>query len=344
MSISLSKVRRILIIRFSSIGDIILTTSVVNTLKEQFPHLEIDFLTLERFAPLLEHQENIRRILVLDKNSGPNKIKRFGRELDESGYDLIIDLHNSLRSKIIMSGFARTKKLKLRKPRLNRFLLFYLTINRFPEDFNQVTLLHLLLKGLVDISKKAYPSLNVSENERGNAIDFLNQYGNASDYGICIPGAAWSNKIWPVEKYISFFRQFSMVKQWFLIGGPKDEICEKISSEVPGVIDLHGKTDMRESLSIIAGAKIVLGSDTGMVHAAEALGVPAVTILGPTSRETGAGVNRDFSFNVEKSPWCRPCSQNGSRKCFRKEQVCMTKIHPEDVTFAVEKAVAVKQQ
>ena len=95
---------------------------------------------------------------------------------------------------------------------------------------------------------------------------------------------------------------------------------------------MAGKTEFRQSLAIISQAQLVIGSDTGFVHAAEALGIPAVMLLGPTSTETGAGVTRSMSKNIQLSHiWCRPCSQNGSRPCYRSEKFCMNGIHPDSV-------------
>ena len=106
------------------------------------------------------------------------------------------------------------------------------------------------------------------------------------------------------------------------------------------IIDVHGKTDLRESLAIISKAKFILGSDTGFLHAGESLGISAITILGPTSRETGAGVFLKKSRTVENSNlWCRPCSQNGSLPCYRKEQYCMTKLTPDYVMNKVKEVI-----
>ena len=79
----------------------------------------------------------------------------------------------------------------------------------------------------------------------------------------------------------------------------------------------------------------MIGSDTGLTHAAEALGKQVYMILGPTSPETGAGVNLPGSANIETDVWCRPCSQNGKLPCYRKTQVCMDSIMPNDVIQSV---------
>ena len=81
----------------------------------------------------------------------------------------------------------------------------------------------------------------------------------------------------------------------------------------------------------MANSRRVIGSDTGLVHAAEALGVDVTMIMGPTSTETGAGVSLPNSNNIEIDLWCRPCSQNGSVPCYREKQYCMESIEPNEV-------------
>ena len=91
-------------------------------------------------------------------------------------------------------------------------------------------------------------------------------------------------------------------------------------------------TSKRQSLAVMSLAIHVVGSDTGMVHAAEAIGISATMILGPTSKETGAGTYLKASSNIEQSDlWCRPCSQNGKLKCFRSKQFCMEEIEVQKV-------------
>ena len=116
-----TKFRSILILRFSSIGDIVQTTSVVGTLKFYFPDAIIDFMTLSKFAPLLKDHKKINNIHSVDIKDGYLKLKRIGLNINKLDYDLVIDLHNSTRSRIILSSIRSIKKLRLPKPRWKRF-------------------------------------------------------------------------------------------------------------------------------------------------------------------------------------------------------------------------------
>ena len=108
-------------------------------------------------------------------------------------------------------------------------------------------------------------------------------------------------------------------------------IRDRINEGLNTSVNLAGKTSLREAMAILALAKNIIGSDTGLMHAAEALGKPVSMILGPTSVQTGAGVVLPQSVKIEKDLWCRPCSQNGSFPCYRKQQFCMDSIEPHNV-------------
>jgi len=123
-----------------------------------------------------------------------------------------------------------------------------------------------------------------------------------------------------------------------ILGSKNDTICDKIAVK-DGVINLKNQTSLRMALSILSLAKHSFGSDTGLMHASEALNTPVSMILGPTSSETGATINHPQSMIFEKNNlWCRPCSQNGKRKCIRKEQYCLTGIKINDLVQAFEES------
>ena len=325
---------RILAIKFSSIGDIVLTTSPLRTLSHIFPSAKIDFLTLNNFAPILEGSKIIHKIIQFDKNTGFKGLIKTGKWINSSDYDLLIDFHNSLRSKIIRSIISNIPKRYLKKPRWKRFILFRFRKNLFSSDFSQLKLLHQPIAEYMDHKKYPLPELSISINERKDAKRLLRVKGVNKQFIVIVPGAAWPQKSWIVKNY---HRLLTDIKKrinvnFVILGGENDKICNGLTKCDADYINLQGGTSLRESMSIIANSKFVIGSDTGLVHAAEALGKRVVMILGPTSRETGAGVNRTDSVIVEDSNiWCRPCSQSGKRKCYRDEQYCITNITPQIV-------------
>lgn len=332
-------------LRFSSIGDIVLATSPLATLRRTFPSARIDFITLTRYSPLLEGHRDLDRLLALSAQAGFSALEDLGRHLRRSGYDLVVDLHNSLRSRIIGRHLRGTKKLVLKKPRWKRFLLFQFHRNRFPPYFSQRRLLHEpLAEYLGPDYQPPLTRLYLTSLERQQARDRLDGAGVGDDYLVVIPAAAWGQKSWLPARYREVLQEVGGAGGLDLVvlGGAGDEICARIIP--PGVngVDLHGQTDLRESLGIISRARLVLGSDTGFLHAAEALGVPALMLLGPTSMETGAGTYRSRSATLAVPDlWCRPCSQNGSRPCYRSEPFCLTGLTVDEVTSQISSLLGV---
>jgi len=326
--------KRILVIKFSSIGDIVLTISPLKTLKSIFPSAKIDFLILNNYASILEGNKIIDRIIPFDKNAGFIKLIKTGNWINKENYDLVIDFHNSLRSKIIRLMISKIQKRYLKKPRWRRFLLFRFRRNLFPTDFSQLQLLHQPIKEWMSDYKYPLPELFISNAEKKDAEILLKANEINKQFITIIPGAAWPQKRWVVDKYHKLLTDIKNRNDvnFVILGGENDNVCSEIAKCDKDYVNLQGKTSLRESMSIIANSKYVIGADTGLVHAGEALGKSVISIFGPTSRETGAGVNRKDSISIENNDiWCRPCSQTGKRKCYRDKQYCMTTISPEFV-------------
>ncbi len=193
---------RILVIKFSSIGDIILTTSPLTTLRRQFPEAQIDFFTLNEYSSILEGHPHLNQILVLDRSAGYSELKKVGRHLNDLKYDLVLDLHNSIRSRIIRRRIINTEKRILMKPRWNRFKLFQFHLNHFPDQFSQLQLLHTPLKDMLSSSYN-YPetSLFLSKTEKQVAFSQLKLLNVAKEYVVIVPGAAWRQKTWSIKGY-----------------------------------------------------------------------------------------------------------------------------------------------
>jgi heptosyltransferase-2 len=317
---------------------------VVGTLKKYFPDIQIDFMTLSKYSPLLERQPHINKIHAVDINAGYKTLRQTGFEMEMMGYDLAIDLHNTTRSQVIRKGFITTENVYIKKPRWKRFKLFALHKNDFPENFSVRTWLHEPISKFIPENYSIETTqLFVSDVEKSGAKELLNQLGLKGKYCVVTPGAAWPQKRWSPDRYAKVIDdcvdKFNINP--VLVGGKDDHICDLIKNNADSkVVDVHGTTNLRESLAIVSQSEFVLGSDTGFLHAGEALGIPAVTLLGPTSRETGAGVFLNESRAVKNNNlWCRPCSQNGSIRCYRKEQYCMTGIQPDQVLSAISRVL-----
>jgi len=326
---------KILVIRFSSIGDIVLTTSFLKSIKVKYGSPEIHFLTLERFSGILEMQPDIDRVIELNSAAGIKDLIGLNGYIKSSQYDKIFDLHGSIRSRIVTLGLNNITS-RVKKPRLLRLLLFQLHINLFPEGYSASVMYHNCIDDhdTLNIPKT---ELLVSDIERKTAMSILNDNGVKEKFIVMVPGAAWPQKQWKLKKYSNVINEILIRTKVpvVMLGTLSDKVCKEISLINGNVIDISGKTDIRQAMAIISLSDTVFGSDTGLLHIAEALGKRVTMILGPTSTETGGGVFLNESINIETDLWCRPCSQNGKQECFRSTQYCMDLISSNRVINSV---------
>ena len=336
--------RAILVLRFSSIGDIVQLTSPLKSLRDRYPQTRIDIITLDDYSELLLDHPDINRIVHIPRGMKYQELKEIGKMLAAKDYDLIIDLHNVIRSQIIRRQFKTAKKVIYKKPRWKRFKLIELKKNHFPDEFSQRWLYHQCLEELLDNDYLVPKTkLVIQKNEQSEIKLFLEKEGLTGSYITLVPGANWPEKTWLVDRYNELVNLIvnKLGLSIVMIGGMNDGICSAIANDKSKqVLDLHGKLDLRKSLAIISLGEMTIGGDTGMVHASEALGVPVTMIMGPTNLQMGGGIMLETSVAIEKDLWCRPCSQNGKRPCYRSQQYCMTEISTSDVRRAVQKVLA----
>ena len=321
----------------SSIGDIILATSFLDSVKKKYPNSSIDFLIKKEFSPLLQNHPQINNVIELDKSEGLKGLVSLGKHLMHQGYYKVFDIHNVFRSKILSFFFKRKIFFQIKKPRLKRFMLFNLKLNFFKKDFSHIKMYHSILE---DIHSFPRTSLYVSSDEINRAKSFLKKEGVDQEFICIVPGAAWKQKQLPVDKYNELIDILNkkFVFKIVLLGSKNDTICDEIKKDI-NIVNLKDKTSLRMAMSILKISKHTFGSDTGLLHASEALNTPVSMILGPTSMETGASINHPNSKIFEKNNlWCRPCSQNGKRPCIRKEQYCLTGININDIAGAFQRS------
>ena len=132
---------KVLVIRFSSIGHIVLTTSFLNSVKKSNDNVEIHYLTLDKFSSILELQPDIDRLLILSSDSTAKDLFKMNGYIHSSKYHRIYDVHGSIRSRIVTFGLNKITS-RVKKPRVLRFMLFQFHINMFPKNYSSITLYH----------------------------------------------------------------------------------------------------------------------------------------------------------------------------------------------------------
>jgi len=268
--------------------------------------------------------ENVTLVDSNGKKINFLQLLTFAVKLNDYNFTKIYDLHGSLRS-FIIKKFNRTKSFTIRKLRFKRFLIFNFKINLFKKNYDILNEFDRILKindSFLNIKNKTI--LKVSNNEKKNARKILNKYKIKKDFIVIVPGAMWKNKMWTLENYNKLI---PLLKHPIvLLGSKNDLICDDIYNSNKNIINLKDKTDLRSAFAIISLSKIIVGSDTGLLHASEALGKSVVLISGPTSYVTGGNTRNENSETISHDIWCSPCYKNGQKKCIRSQKYCMVNL------------------
>ena len=309
---------RYLIIRFSSIGDIILTTPVIRCLHEQVKGAEIHYLTKEMFAPVLEANPHITKIHTLG-DSFSETIKALKAE----EFDYIIDLHHNLRSARVKQELKRMY-FNVNKLNFRKWLLVNWHIDRMPE-------VHIVDRYLETV--KLFDAHNdgrgldyyIAENEKLTPEQFPEAFRQG--YIALVTGAGHATKMLPEERLSALvgLLDYPVV----LVGGPVDkESASRIAASHPekAIWNTCGELTINQSASVVQQAACVVSHDTGMMHAAAAFKKKIVTIWGNTDPRFGMAAYQPDPASVDfeiTGLSCRPCSKIGYRTCPKKHFRCM---------------------
>lgn len=311
-------VKKVLIIRFSSLGDVVLTSLLVRCLKTQLSP-EIHFLTKKPFEGLLLANPRIDRVWTLEKSwSG------ILPQLKAEKFDLIVDLHKNLRSLRVRLALWPVPSTTYKKGNLAKWLSVYFKINRFSK-------VHIALRYLNSLRK-----FGVYDDGKGldffipdaAKVDPLRQFGIKGPYLALVVGAAHFTKRPPVSKWRELIASLDGKYPIVLIGGKEEQMAaSQIESEL--VYNACGTFSIQQSASILQQAEAVIAPDTGMMHIAAALQKPIRSIWGSTLAEFGFWPfygkdreNQNLGFEI-KGLACRPCARFGRNACPKGHFNCM---------------------
>lgn len=322
---------KVLIVRFSSIGDIVLTTPVIRCVREQ-TGAEVHFLTKEAFAATLRHHPLLTRLWTIRKD-----VKEIAAELIEAGFTHVVDLHGNLRSWEVKQrlrwghlrrGGRPPRCTTFPKLNLQKFLLTRFQLDRLPD-------VH-----IVDRYLSAAAPLGVSNDGRG--LDY-----HTGDPAVDVPdgpfvafviGAAHATKCLEAQQMERICR--NLPYPVLLIGGPAErELGQHLAASGRNTVNTCGRYTLNESAEVIRRASVVLTHDTGMMHVAAAFGKRIVSVWGNTVPALGMypylpGGPTAYVAEVMGLD-CRPCSKIGYAECPKGHFRCMR----EQDTAAIERAV-----
>ncbi|MEP7277190.1 MAG: glycosyltransferase family 9 protein [Bacteroidota bacterium] len=324
---------KFLIIRFSSIGDIVLTTPVLRCLKKQVLTAELHYLTKRSFARIFEANPYISKMHYLDDN-----LDELMNRLREEDFDYVIDLHHNLRTAAVKRALQK-KSFSFNKLNLRKWLLTAFKINKIPEAH------------IVDRYMETVASFGVQND--GAGLDYFIPAADAvkeSDIptshlagyiGLAI-GAAHFTKKYPLHKLEAFCRMVN--HPVIILGGTEDAVAGAQLSAIDPfkIYNACGKFNLNESADLVRRAKLMITNDTGLMHIAAAFKKPVISLWGNTVPAFGMYPYYGQTFLAQRSsrPYdiletnhlsCRPCSKIGYNKCPKGHFKCMELITVEEV-------------
>lgn len=326
---------KILIIRFSSFGDIIHCRGTLGPLKKELPNAIVHWLVREDLQGALKGEQSLSKIIAFQRKEGLFGLISLAWHLRSENYDLVYDAHNNLRSFFFRWSltFLSSSRLLIRpKNRFKRFMLFKLRINKFPWPFKAIESYWKPLKDYLNSNEKPFP---INWPVAPSDADKLLLKGRV----VLVPATAWPMKSWPVNHWKELINKLPN-HQFLILGGPQDKFCDEIAGVAPKrVINLAGERSLLESCSLAAHSDFIITADTGLQQVADLSGRKGLSLIGPSAFGfTTMGTLKTLSTDLE----CRPCTKDGRGHCSQDVyQKCMVEISPEQVAAEVEKAILV---
>jgi len=317
---------KVLVIRLSSLGDVILSSAVLTPLHKK--GFDIDFLTFKPFDQLFKEDYRIKKVISVNKKdiTGVKKILQFTKKMEN--YDYIIDLHSNFRSTLI-SKFTRGKVFRYRKKSIQRRLYTKPFFRKFlGEPFNVVESYVETLKPLGVEKHNPKPELILLEKEKEKVKTFLPEKFIAIG-----AGARYKNKSYPFFDRVSYIldkKGFKVV----LVGDKSDKDVDK-TIYPKTVSDLRGKLSLRESLAVLSQAQLTISNDSAVAHMSRAVKTPVLMIYGATHPFFGFYPFPEEGEYILKGLKCQPCHIHGKKECKLKTVECLN-INPE---LVVDKAL-----
>jgi len=322
---------KFLVIRFSSIGDIVLTSPVVRCLKQQVKDAEIHYVTKKQYACVLEANPYIEKVHVYNNN-----MNYLIHQLETEQFDYIVDLHFNLRSNRIKRNL-KIPSFSFNKLGWKKMFLIRFKIDRLPR-------VHIVDRYLETVSvfdvKNDGKGLDyfILEKDVFKKEDLPAPFQNG--YVAIVIAGTYHTKKYPMEKVSEVCQKID--HPVILLGGKSEfDEGERVLSQSKGnVLNYAGKISLNQSSSLVRNARVVLSNDTGLMHIAAAFKKKILSFWGNTVPLFGmTPYQADPASKIleVKSLKCRPCSKLGHRKCPKKHFKCMMEIHVSEVVSWINK-------
>jgi heptosyltransferase-1 len=307
--------RKILIIKPSSLGDVVHSLPFLNAVRICFSKAEIHWVIAKGFEGLLEGHPMINKLWIINKDAWKS-IKNVGstvkeieflfKEFKKEHFDLVVDLQGLLRSGVITAATGAPLRVGFSEAREGS-RVFYTHKVKGGKDIHAVNR-YLRIAAFLgcDTSDICFPF--PMDNQSSSSIFHPSSLipHPSKDYVVLVPGARWKTKIWPPENFGELSSKLPL--STVIVGSKKDmDIANKIVAQSNGnSISLAGKTDLKGLIEVMRGAKFVVSNDSGPMHIAAALGIPVFTIFGPTDPSRTGPYGKGHTV-IREDISCSPC-------------------------------------
>ncbi len=332
---------RILAMRFSSIGDVLLTTPLLRATRERHPGAHLTFLTKEPFAPLIADNPRVNEVMVLTRGQSLDSL---ARDIRQRQFTHLLDLHGSLRTRALRLLVPGTWS-GYRKHRVAREVLIRTKKSVYPREIPVPERYFDAVRALDVRPDGAPPEFFLNASAREDAAAWLTASGVPlhQDLIAVAPGAAHGTKRWPVEYWHSLVERLTAGGAGVIVvGGPEDLKTGEAVARAGGTraANAAGLFGLQGTGALLSRAKAVISGDTGVMHMATAVNTPVVALFGPTVRAFGFFPYTPAAVVVERDLDCRPCTAWGGDHCPLGHHRCLRDIAPDEVERVIAQVLA----
>ncbi len=329
--------KNILIIKMSSLGDILHTLPFAAALRQRYPKAKISWLVHPQFAGFVPDPPVIDEVIYFDKvkfkkMSIGDKLKYFcdmRSLLHSKHFDLVIDMQGLFKSAVLAAISGCSNRIGYCEMREGSGLISKAICGSHSKDHVIERYLDVARYLGADVQEVSYPMPDLTA-ESASVAEKLQQQQVTGDYVVFVPGARWQTKEWPVEYYAQLAKMLTDEGMpVVLAGGPDDcakgrKIKELCTS--PKLVDLTGKTSLRELAALIKGCAVYISADTGPLHFAAALKKPLIAMYGPTKADRTGPYGSDRASVLLSPAECAGCLKKSCNNWH-----CMYDITPQTV-------------
>ena len=328
---------KVLIFRLSSLGDLVLASSVLNT---PLARSGVDWVVSEQWAPLLEGHPQIKRLWRFNKQTGLRGWVSLCRMIFDQDYTEVWDLHSNLRTILarilfLFWGLKRLRSVRWKKISKQRFCFYGFVLFKalWPKFLRPTPWVERFVK-LAGGSGDEKPDFRYLMQQLPEGFQAQPPY-------VCVmPSSQWPGKKWPIERFTQLIKKgsFFPVVLGTLQDQASDELVADLKKNKIPYFSAVGEFSLPETAAVLAKAQAYLGVDTGLGHLAEAMGTRAWVVFGPTHPDSGFAPWRKESRSLGMNLWCRPCGKDG-RMCFRplRRQYCLKGLEADQAWEQIQK-------